>query len=153
MNPLRSIDIDKMTNQVVETFLPKGTKDKVMIFDIRIDVSCYEGDEDVSIYKNIQIGFYAPNNYIQVGYRKSDEGPFTHTANHDSGWREGAKRGLDVIIEEIQNEIKEKGIQDKDLYPFVHFGMRGIKVLENTRWRFEETNGHYEGLYHLEKLD
>jgi hypothetical protein len=153
-NELTKIDIDKMTNQVVETFLPKGTKDKVMVFHIVLDVSHY-GEEEVNVRRHLQIGYYAPNNYIQVGYRMDDEDPFTHVANHDSGWREGAKRALEAALDEMNEELKEKGVteeDERDFHPWVHFGMRGIKVIENTHWLFEETNGHYEGFYHLEKI-
>jgi len=150
-----SIGIDEMTNEVVRKFLPKGTKDKVLIFNLILEAYNYNGKDSTwqgSCY-NLQIGFYAPNNYIKVGYRLNENDPFTHVADHDSCWREGAKRAVDATINKMDKEIEEKGLQDEDLLIDARFDFTGIQMLKNKAFRFEEKNGHYDGFYHIIDLE
>lgn len=152
MDSLKHIAIDSMINEVVSTFLKKGTRDKVLTVSINLNIDDYS--KDVSVYKTIEIGYYAPNNYIQVGYRLSDEEPFTHVANHDSCWREGAGRAMNFVEDLMVKEAKEKGVTGKEeIYVSVNFGFRGIRIIDNHVFDFKETTDRYSGFYHLRKID
>lgn len=152
MDNLDVIKIDKVVNEVVKTLLPKGTRDKVLMFNIVLSLDNYK-NEDKSVYKNLYIAYYSPNNFTRVGYRIGNEGKFIHVANHDSCWREGVSRALKETNELILKDLESKNIFNDDVKDFhidTNFGLTGIKLHDNSQLVYEKT-GEYEGFYHLEK--
>lgn len=154
MKNLRSIEIEKVCNEIVKTFLPKGTKDKVLTIGFNLTLSEYNDDETLWYSRFIEFCYFAPNNYIQVGYRLNTEDEFIHVANHDSCWREGARRGLREAINDVENAFEEKGFNHEYAHYDVDFGLSGMKLRENTCLVFKQKDdNHYEGTYVLTKLD
>lgn len=153
MNRLKQINISTMCNKMVDVLLPKGTTDKVLKLDLFICLDNYEEKDSFNISRNIELVFYAPNNYIKVGFRTDKNEKFIHVADHDSGWREGVSRSLEIIIEEIKDElIKNKYSAVRSQINFhTNFSGKGIELLENSKLVFEEKESRYEGFYTINK--
>lgn len=118
---LVQIDISKCVNNVVESVLPRFTKDKVLIITIRMEAENFTLNHRLG--RMFSIIFYRPTNYTFVGTRIPVEGEdpihlffpdrieseLKRHSYHDSCWRsDGTEHVIRKIAQEIANSCKNE---------------------------------------------
>lgn len=126
---------------IVESFLPVGTKDKVLVLAIDARVHFYFKTKEISAIRGIHIAIYRPDNYTKVIMAIEDKDlpsfifnkdlPFVFKSDHDSCWRDdGLSSPLFKVTHEMVKELEEKGAKRLpfDRYSWFTY-ICGMKIL------------------------
>lgn len=140
---LVQIDTDKAIIQIVETALPRWSKDKVLMVHLQFSAEKFNEDR---YYKELVFVFYRPANYTFVGVADSTEinedTDIDMMSYHDSCW---GSDGVNRAIRDAAREI-EYNINDKEGF-HVHnsFGLFGAKLIDGEIYvDREERKGHFK---------
>jgi len=129
---LTKVDFAQAINVIVESILPRFTKDEVLVVSVRMEAENYDTEHRVA--RNFNIVYYRPNNYTFVGVPVDVSAMFPDKLElelirysyHDSCWRSD---GTEHIMRKIANEIFEELKDDGAGYSvYTAFGMSGIKL-------------------------
>jgi len=113
MKDLTSIGLEQMLIFLVETALPRFTKDKVLGVSIQFSASHYNLDIS-NKFKRLNFVFYRPNNCTFVGVYEGDclfpdltpDTPITQKSYHDSCWEsDGVERVIWGVASKLNEEI------------------------------------------------
>lgn len=128
-----NINLHNAISTLVESLLPRFSKDLVLYISIEASYSYFKNNNDITINKNISFLFERNGNYTKVLVPKSSEKiinvyneniTWYLMADHDSCWSEdGVRDNLSNIREEIFTtfETKHNITNRDDIFPYVNF--------------------------------
>ena len=127
------LDVNHVLTRVVDGFLPTGTRDKALLFEIEYTVDCYHEDygmNEVSQYERYFFLVYRTSNYTKVFFSKSwsDDGMVWEMASdHDSCWNSDGfnemRRHANVLLDKLRGVVGDKEISE-------HLWVREIRTVE-----------------------
>lgn len=110
-NELRYIELQEILNNFKEFLLPKGDK-RALVVTVYYTASAYlseeiDGEYEITDRVKMEILFYNPNNYCKVACRVNDT-KFILVADHDSCWRDGVNRCIDIAYEALDESYTKE---------------------------------------------
>jgi hypothetical protein len=129
---LTQINFASAINQAVEDLFPRGTKDKVLVVNVRMSADHYEKNQHE--FKEINLLFERSSNYTFVGHIEGDistipgsETPISFLSYHDSCWRSD---GTEHIMRKYAEEISDKFTSEDEVEVRVYnsFGIFGFRI-------------------------
>jgi hypothetical protein len=120
---------------LVETALPKGTLNRVMVVQIKWDIDNLKTDNAFSEFLHFVI--FNESNYtfvgvcdFEMGFMHLDsETKITRKSYHDSAWRSD---GIESTIWKKADEINAKLTSSPDWSIYISFGLFGAKVYNGS---------------------
>jgi len=141
-NQLKKIELASAINDIVETFLPRFTKDKVLIVNIRFHIDNFKTNETVN--RNLSILYYRPQNYMFVGtylenkdltiignlktmfFPNKVQQELAKHSYHDSCWRSGTETIINKVAQSIYDKLKDA---DDEYHVYTAFAINPFEIV------------------------